>query len=275
VQRSEASETRRFDFGENWRRFLEVLVDDRIRVAEDSLKHMLGVSSLTGMSFLDIDIGCGSGLFSPSAMRLGAEHVHSFDYDRSSVSCALELKHRYFPAGSRWTIERGDVLDSEYLESLGNWDIIYSWGVLHHTGDMWQALRNVADLAQSGTKVFISIYNDQGGASRRWTRVKRVYNSGVAGRAAVLGTFVPALALQWLVFHVLHKRNPFDTYREYYRNWGMSPVHDWVDWLGGYPFQVATPEQVFEHFRDRGFLLEALKTSGGGLACNEYLFLKQ
>jgi hypothetical protein len=102
------SEETRFEFGENWRRFLEVLDDDRIRVAEESLKAMLGVDSLTGKSFLDI--GSGSGLFSLSAMRLGAERVHSFDFDPSSVNCALELKRRYFPDEDRWTIERGEVI---------------------------------------------------------------------------------------------------------------------------------------------------------------------
>lgn len=265
-----SSEEARFGFGENWRRFLDVLDDDRIRVAEESLKNMLGVDTLAGNSFLDI--GSGSGLFSLSAMRLGAERVHSFDYDRSSVNCTMELKRRYFPNDPRWTIERGDVLDSAYLESLGDWDVIYSWGVLHHTGDMWKALSNVAELARPDGRVYISIYNDQGGTSRRWTRVKRVYNTGPAGRAAVLGTFVPAFALRGLAIDVLRLRNPLDSYREYYRERGMSRVHDWVDWLGGYPFEVAKPEDVFALFKDRNFVLEKLTTCGGGLGCNEYLF---
>ncbi len=267
------SDDARFGFGENWRRFLDVLDDDRIRVAEESLKTMLGVESLAGKTFLDI--GSGSGLFSLSAMRLGAERVHSFDYDPSSVNCARELKRRYFPDDDRWTIERGDALDSAYLESLGAWDVIYSWGVLHHTGDMWKALSNVANMARPGSRVFISIYNDQGGQSRRWTRVKRMYNTGPAGRAVVLGAFVPVFAAQHLAHDVLRRRNPLDTYREYYRTRGMSRVHDWVDWLGGYPFEVAKPEEVIALFRDRGFLLEKLKTCGGGLGCNEFLFRRE
>jgi 2-polyprenyl-3-methyl-5-hydroxy-6-metoxy-1,4-benzoquinol methylase len=270
MQSSDTSAEARFGFGENWRRFLDVLDDDRIRVAEESLKTMLDVDSLAGKSFLDI--GSGSGLFSLSAMRLGAERVHSFDYDQSSVNCTLELKRRYFPDDPRWTIERGDVLDSAYLESLGAWDIIYSWGVLHHTGDMWKALGNVAGMARPGGRVYISIYNDQGGNSRRWTRVKQLYNTGPAGRAAVLGTLVPAFALRSFAIDVLRRQNPLDSYREYYRERGMSRVHDWVDWLGGYPFEVAKPEEVLALFRDRGFSLEGLKTCGGGLGCNEYLF---
>lgn len=267
---SNASQEPRFGFGDNWRRFLDVLDDDRIAVAEDSLKSMLGEESLAGKTF--VDIGSGSGLFSLAAMRLGAERVHSFDYDSSSVNCARELKRRYFPDDVRWTIERGDVLDSTYLDSLGDWDIIYSWGVLHHTGDLWKALSNVANMARPGSKALISIYNDQGGQSRRWTRVKQMYNTGPAGRVAVLGIFVPSFAALELAIDVLRARNPLDTYREYYRTRGMSRVHDWVDWLGGYPFEVAKPEQVFTLFRDRGFVLEKLKTCGGGIGCNEFLF---
>src|SRR5262245_19550353 len=123
----------RFEFGKNWTRFLESLSDIRIREAETSLREMLGVKSLHDKSFLDI--GSGSGLFSLAARRLGAR-VHSFDYDRHSVACAAELKRRYFPNDSHWTIAQGSVLDDEYMLSLGQFDIVYSWGVLHHTGAM-------------------------------------------------------------------------------------------------------------------------------------------
>jgi len=124
----------RFGFGRNWQQFLRVLDEERIREAEKSLGEMLQVGDLAGKSFLDI--GSGSGLFSLAAMRLGASRVHSLDYDPQSVSCALELKSRFFPAASHWTIERGDALDKNYLAGLGTFDVVYSWGVLHHTGNM-------------------------------------------------------------------------------------------------------------------------------------------
>lgn len=85
---------RRFAFGENWRRFLETLSEERVREAGRSLREMLEMPSLSGLSFLDV--GCGSGLFSLAARRLGAR-VRSFDYDPASVACALELRRRFFP----------------------------------------------------------------------------------------------------------------------------------------------------------------------------------
>jgi ribosomal protein L11 methylase PrmA len=113
----------RFEFGENWRRFLEHLTSERIAVAEQNLCAMLEIPDLDRQTF--IDIGCGSGLFSLAARRLGAR-VLSFDYDPQSVACTLELRRRYFGGDPDWQIEAGSVLDREYIASLGKFDIVYS-----------------------------------------------------------------------------------------------------------------------------------------------------
>src|SRR5579871_3052389 len=170
---AEVGRGKRFEFGANWSRFLTVLNDERIAQAETSLRGALGVQSLAGKTF--VDVGSGSGLFSLAARRLGAS-VHSFDYDPESVACTRELRSRYFPNDESWTVEEGSVLDVPYLRRLGRFDVVYSWGVLHHTGAMWEALGNVVQLVAPGGQLFIAIYNDQGGASRRWRTLKRIYN---------------------------------------------------------------------------------------------------
>lgn len=251
----------RFAFGDNWSRFLRLLDDQRIALAEQSLQRMLGVTRLDRKTFLDV--GSGSGLFSLAARRLGAT-VRSFDYDPQSVACTTELRRRYFPDDPQWVVSPGSALDPAFLQTLGTHDVVYSWGVLHHTGAMNDALSHVVSLVRPEGQLFLAIYNDQGVISRYWTFVKRVYNSGLVGRALMTAVHAPYLVgLRWLV-RALTGRRTLDR--------GMSLWYDMRDWLGGYPFEVARPEAIFTRYRAQGFTLDALVTCGGRMGCNEFVF---
>jgi 2-polyprenyl-6-hydroxyphenyl methylase/3-demethylubiquinone-9 3-methyltransferase len=187
----------------------------------------------------------------------------------------LALKDRFKPGASGWTIERGSALDRGFLEGLGTFDIVYSWGVLHHTGNMWKALDLAPACVVPGGLLSLAIYNDQGKESIRWARAKSSYVKGGATVRAALVAW--CIYRQWgktFVRDILYAGNPLKTWREYGAERGMSAWHDVVDWIGGWPFEVATPEAVFAHFRERGFALEYLKTCGGGIGCNEFTFRK-
>ncbi|MDE2235452.1 MAG: class I SAM-dependent methyltransferase [Gammaproteobacteria bacterium] len=254
----------RFEFGRNWQGFLKHLDERRIQLAQESLRQMLGDIGLSGRTFLDA--GCGSGLFSLAARRMGAR-VHSFDYDPQSVACAQILKNRYFREDPLWTIEQASVLDTDHLAKLGHPDIVYSWGVLHHTGAMWSAIDNVARLVRPGGLLYISIYNDQGWISNYWKFMKRSYNHGILKRCLVIALHFPYLMV--LVPLVQFTKGKLRLRR------GMSRWHDVLDWLGGLPFEVARPAEILEFLAARGLDGVKLKTCGRKHGCNEYVAQKR
>lgn len=260
---TDIAEGKRFKFGANWTRFLRSLTDTQIKNAEHSLITALTDSNLKNKNFLDA--GSGSGLFSLAAKKLGAT-VHSFDFDPQSVQCTRELQHRYFPNDSNWTIDTASVLDENYLESLPVYDIVYSWGVLHHTGSMWQALESCGRKVADGGKLFIAIYNDQGWVSSYWSAVKQMYVRHPVLRPFLALIHAPYLFAGRYVVRIISGRRQLER--------GMSLWHDMLDWIGGYPFEVARPEEIIDFYQQRGFRLLKLKTCAGRHGCNEYVFLR-
>jgi SAM-dependent methyltransferase len=268
---SEIAAGERFPFGENWGRFLQTLDEDRIERATQALADMLGVSDLRGKRFLDA--GSGSGLSSLAAVRLGADVV-SFDFDDDSVACTRELARRHGSDAS-WVIHQGSVLDRDFLEGLGDFDVVYSWGVLHHTGSMWDACDAVATRTRPGGLLFVALYNDQGAMSRVWTVVKRRYNeAGPAGQRVLVAGSAGFLAARRGSARLLRRvMGGGSGTPEYDR--GMDARTDIVDWVGGYPFEVASPGEVFAFYRERGYSLERMLTVVNGHGCNEFVFRLQ
>ncbi|MDH5492187.1 MAG: class I SAM-dependent methyltransferase [Myxococcales bacterium] len=265
---------KRFEFGANWSAFLDTVDESRIEQSRRGLRASLGLDSLEGLTFLDV--GCGSGLHSLAARSMGAK-VHSFDYDPKSVACAEELRRRYFPDDPDWKIERGSALDADYLEGLGAHDIVYSWGVLHHTGDMWRALELVERNVAEGGRLFLALYNDQGMPSRVWTQVKRAYVASPKPLKLAITLMSGAyFESRGVAARVLRRENPlpFEKWAQKKQDRGMTVWYDLVDWVGGYPFEVSKPDAIFEHFKAKGYRLEHLRTCQGGLGCNEYVFIR-
>jgi len=246
-------EKQRFAFGENWQAFLRILSDEHIGEAEKSLRKFLGTNDLNQKRFLDI--GSGSGLHSLAARKMGAT-VQAFDYDLQSVACTDELKRRYFPDDPNWAVQKGSILDGNFISGLGQFDVCYAWGVLHHTGALWQALYNAQLPLRQGGLLFVAIYNDQGLISTLWKIIKRFYSSGWLGRATMSLIFYPIFFLSGFILDLVHVRNPARRYREHKKYRGMSLVHDWRDWLGGYPFALTG-----HGFGNNQFLFQRIRTS--------------
>lgn len=269
---AEVERGERFEFGANWARFLRHLTPARVREAEASLQQLLEMKDLAGLRFLDI--GSGSGLFSLAASNLGARVV-SVDYDPQSVACTNDLKSRFAEADADWQVRQGSILDPEMVRELGQFDVVYSWGVLHHTGAMWQALEHATGLVAPGGRLAIAIYNHQ----VYWTRLALILKRGYVAmphgfKWIVAGPYVAVQMLKGLIKDLVLLQNPLRRYLTPIGGRGMSLWYDWIDWVGGYPFEVARPEEIFDFGRARGFSLQRLKTCGGGHGCNEFMFLR-
>jgi 2-polyprenyl-6-hydroxyphenyl methylase/3-demethylubiquinone-9 3-methyltransferase len=262
-----------FSFGQNWQDYVaRHLTPQREALALRSLQQFLGRENLRGLSFLDI--GCGSGLFSRAALSMGAEKVVSLDVDPCSVRCTELLRERA-SSPAHWRVLHGSILDQEFLKQLEPADLVYAWGSLHHTGNMWQAIRNAAALVRPGGLFFISIYNkvEGRGSSQYWLKIKKLYNrSSAAGKRLLEFAYFLRYGL---VPNVIRLRSPWRYIREYGQSRGMDYWVDVRDWLGGFPYEFATVDEVFRFcFEELGMELVKLKSTPT-TGCNEFLFRKR
>lgn len=261
---------RSFSFGKNWQDFLKALDDERIENAKISLVDFLGgEEKIKDKTF--VDIGCGSGLFSLAAYKLGAAKVVSVDVDEFSVACTNHLREKE-KNPQNWEIKQGSALDESFIKSLGQFDIVYSWGVLHHTGDMYSALKNVSSLINPEGVFYLAIYNRnknrlKEGTSNLWIRIKRTYNES---------SFIVKKVMEYVYIvyffmgSLLMLRNPLKQIKEHGSDRGMNWYNDVIDWLGGHPYEFAGPDEIINFFGKRNILCKKL-IYREGIGCNEYL----
>jgi 2-polyprenyl-3-methyl-5-hydroxy-6-metoxy-1,4-benzoquinol methylase len=267
-------DTSAYWFGENWKRFLdENFSNERVNEAERSLAALFRKDAFVGKGFLDI--GCGSGLFSLAAWRLGASRVTSIDIDPESVKCCRSLAREAIATDCReWNIVQGSILDASVVNGMAQADVVYSWGVLHHTGDMWKAIENAAKLVAPGGTLMIGIYNWKGGrfGTETWRKLKRWYCSAPRWKRRIWEWSYIAWKLTYMG---LVLRNPVRQIRDYKRNRGMSWFRDVSDWLGGYPYEAATAGEVLEFVRERLYLELIKQSVDCNLGVSEFIFKKR
>ena len=261
-----------FKFGQNWQRYLSDELDsDRERIAAESVAALLE-TELEGKTFLDI--GCGSGLFSLAALRAGAAEVVSVDVDPDSVAATRTLRERAGAPG-HWRVIHGSILDADVVAALPRAEVVYSWGVLHHTGDMDRAVRNAASLVAGGGIFCIAIYNRVTGRfldSGRWLRIKRRYNH--SSRPVQVAMEALYTAYWYGAEAVRRRRLPRAAAREYRERRGMAVRTDLVDWLGGYPYEYATADEMARFCESEcGLVTRKVNDLGPrDLGCNELVF---
>lgn len=257
----------RFEFGDNRQSFAANYTEDRRAFARAQLERLVG-SEIRGATFLDI--GCGSGLHSLAALDLGAEAVTAIDIDPVSVATAEALLGRY-AAGKPWQVRQSDILSSQ--RDLDAADIVYAWGVLHHTGDLRRALRQAANLVRPGGLLVVAIYRKTP-LCRAWRAEKWIYtNSTRRVRSAIEALYRFALSALLSV-----RGTTYQQYREgYAKGRGMSLEHDIKDWLGGYPYESMSIADAEETIGGIGLAHERtypapIRYGLLGSACDEYVY---
>jgi SAM-dependent methyltransferase len=238
----------RYAFGSNWQRYLKSsFSEDRVEIARRHLLDFLKLDRLDGLRFLDI--GSGSGIHSLAALRAGAAQVVSFDFDPQSVEATRSLHHAV-GAPAHWRISRGSVLDRAFLEHLGRFDIVYSWGVLHHTGDQWTALANAVERMTPEGCLYVALYAAEPHikpSAEEWLAIKRRYNA-----TSPLGRLIMETRHIWT--HACGRRIANlprlpALFRDYRKSRGMAMMADIRDWLGGWPMEFSSTREVLDRVR--------------------------
>ncbi|HEX4266676.1 MAG TPA: methyltransferase domain-containing protein [Steroidobacteraceae bacterium] len=268
--RDAVPEGHRFAFGENWASYARLVTQRQIDDAAAALRRLLG-DELHGKRFLDI--GCGSGLHALAALRLGAVEVVAIDVDRKSVETARKMLETH-AAGKAWRVLEKSVFDLD-ASDIGRFDVVYSWGVLHHTGDMHRALRIGATLVAPGGLFVFALYR-RTSLCWFWKVEKRWYSgAGPFGQTVARSIFV---GLFRAVFPVLKRRSFRQYVKEYSDRRGMDFYHDVHDWLGGWPYESISAADVQRFMGGIGMgevrtiARSRDRTGLFGSGCDEYVY---
>ena len=258
-----------FSFGSNWANFVRLnFSEERVDIAKRHLMDFMGLRDLKDKYFLDI--GCGSGIHSLAALKANATKVVSLDVDPESVATTNKIRELHGNP-SNWEVLRGSILDEEFVAQIRAADVVYSWGVLHHTGDLWRAVRNGATLVKEGGIFYIAIY-EKTADSDFWIKIKKLYN-----RSSWPIKKLIELGYVWTVFFRTLSPAKIKSSISYITNYknrrGMEFWTDVRDWLGGWPYEPATPEEV-TCFCENELGLEKVRIKSGD-ANIEYLFKRK
>jgi 2-polyprenyl-3-methyl-5-hydroxy-6-metoxy-1,4-benzoquinol methylase len=262
--------TKHFDFGKNWVSYAKKgLTPDRFAAAQNEMKLLMADIPLAGKSFLDIGFGQGLSLF--AAQEAGAQ-VCGCD---SNPLCgdALRVTASKIGATPDFPVVIGSILSEQTCDSLRAlspaadrlFDIVLAWGVLHHTGNLAKAFAHAVSLTRKNGYLIVALYNRHW-SSPAWNIVKHCYcaSPSIIQRLMVgIGAIIIAAAKL-----LVTRQNPFKQQR------GMSFSHNVVDWIGGYPYEYASIDEVIAMGARQGCTCSKVVKAQVPTGCNEFIFIR-
>jgi SAM-dependent methyltransferase len=145
-------------FGAQWTEFaLDALVS-----REDLLLHLPKAWDESVFSGRVLDVGCGMGRYAGLVANHGAEVVGI------DVSSAVEKAAELWP---QCAFVRGDIVAPPFMPE--SFDLVYSFGVLHHLPDPLRGLRRCYELVKPGGRLLVWVYSSRGGILRKGRRFAR------------------------------------------------------------------------------------------------------
>jgi SAM-dependent methyltransferase len=262
-----------FDFGKNWDEFSRHALDgSKVAQAKEYFEILFEGIDLKGKSFLDI--GFGQGLSLLIATELGA--ITTGVDINPTCSEVLQRNATFYPDldTDKIKVTIGSILDDNVINQLKKpilnsgigYDIVHSWGVLHHTGNMKQAIINAASLVKPGGYFIIAIYNTHW-SSPLWKVIKRFYNYSPKWLQKLwISLFYPVI---WFAKLIVTKKNPFNQDR------GMDFFYNIIDWLGGYPYEYSSTKEINDFVEKLNF--KSIRTIAAEVptGCNQFVYQKE
>lgn len=239
-----------------------------LHIYKNEFERLFTSVALKNKTFLDI--GAGMGLSSLLATQAGAVCC-AVDIDIYVFNLIKKNKKRFFQKYQSPKILVGSILDKQFLQmaiqvNTKRYDIVHAWGVFHHTGKMWQAIKNAQLLvADQGFFVF-SLYNAHW-TSPLWKIIKLLYiRSPLIIKKCIYALVYSLIAATIFLYN---RKKPSDVYVH-----GIDFTHLVLDLLNGYPYEYAKPTAVISFMEHAGFKLQQFFPTEYPTGCNEYVFKK-
>ena len=160
-----------FEFGSNWNDFSSLVTKSNLNNAKLSFKKLGLHKLIKNKSFLDI--GCGSGLNLITSLEFGVKKVCGIDIDPDCIKTSKKLLSK-FSNKKNWDVYNLSIFDKK-IEKFQKFDVVYSWGVLHHTGDMYKAIDKSMKLVKYDGYLCLALYQKTPFCSFLENRKKVIY----------------------------------------------------------------------------------------------------